>query len=268
MSSSYCRTREDFRNFLKTIPLNRYRERFKELKYVEQDLPEDVVDVMLKSLYENYWEKKTFLPFDKWFEEVWNRVIKLNAFKEFIWNYWHMRLGMNKDWDEWFKEGFKARLYRTWTAVLTQFDFSYTIACVLEEEKLEIPISASSELNKKGIDIRLNIREAHIDFQVYKISERKEAKGKTRGGIIGIPYPVTSRNELNRKIKSPRTKKKEVYKNVLRIFDKYYEELENGFIVFKKELAKEILRRISSGEDVSEFIEGLDKCLKGQQCKI
>jgi len=91
----------------------------------------------------------------------------------------------------------------------------------------------------KGIDIRLNRREGHIDFQVYKVSERKEARGKTRSGVINIPYPVISRAELIRKIRSPHTRKKETYETMLRIFDKYYEELENGFIVFKKELAKD-----------------------------
>jgi len=159
-------------------------------------------------------------------------------------------------------------LYRTWTALLTQFDFSYTIACVLEEENLKVPILASPELNMKGIDIRLNRREGHIDFQVYKVSERKEARGKTRSGVKSIPYPVISRAELIRKIRSPHTRKKETYETMLRIFDKYYEELENGFIVFKKELAKEILERVLSGRGVEEFIVELDKCLTGKTCKL
>jgi hypothetical protein len=265
---SYCKARDDFRAFLKTIDLDKYRELFKDKKYVEQDLPDDVVKEMLKSMYECYWIERKFLSFDDWFNDVWSKIVNLKGFKNFLWYYWHMRLGKDKDWDEWFKEGFKARLYRTWTALLTQFDFSYTIACVLEEENLEVPILASPELNMKGIDIRLNRREGHIDLQVYKVSERKEARGKTRSGVINIPYPVISRAELIRKIRSPHTRKKETYETMLRIFDKYYEELENGFIVFKKELAKEILERMLSGRSIEEFTVELYKCLTGKSCEL
>ncbi len=71
MSLGYCEARDNFRNFLKTIDLDKYRHEFKDKKYVEQDLPDDVVDAMLKSLYENYWEKRRFVSFDQWFEELW-----------------------------------------------------------------------------------------------------------------------------------------------------------------------------------------------------
>jgi len=271
MSAGYCKARDDFRAFLKTIDLDKYRELFKDKKYVEQDLPDDVVKEMLRSMYEHYWIKRKFLSFDDWFNDVWSKVINLEGFKNFLWYYFHMKLGKDKEWDEWFKMGFKARLYRTWTAMLTQFDFSYTIACVLEEENLKVPISASPELNMKGVDIRLNyikVYKGYIDFQVYKVSERKEARGKTRSGIISIPYPVISRAELIRKIRSPHTKKKEAYETMLRIFDKYYEELKNGFIVFKKELAKEILGRVLSGISVEEFTVELGECLTGGACKL
>lgn len=266
MILNYCKARNLFRSFLKTINLDRYREEFKDKKYVEQDLPDDVVTTILESLYENYWVKRRFISFDDWFEEVWNKVIYLKGFiEDFLWYYWHMNLGKDKDWDKWFKEGFKARLYRIWTAVLTQFDFAYTMACVIEEGRYNIPLSASPELNKKGVDVRLNIQEGFRDLQVYKISERKEARGKTRGRLISVPYPVISRRELIKKIESPHTRKKEAFKIMLSFFDMYYEELDNGFIVFKKELAKEILERILLDQDIGEFIERLVRALRGEQ---
>jgi hypothetical protein len=55
---------------------------------------------------------------------------------------------------------------------------------------------------------------------------------------------------------------------MLRIFDKYYEELKNGFVVFKKELAEEILERMLSGKSVEEFTVELAKCLIGKECKL
>jgi hypothetical protein len=265
MISGYCRAREEFRSFLKTIDLSKYREEFMKRKYVEQDLPDDVVDTMLKSLYEKYWVKKRFLRFDDWFEEVWKEISELEGFTNFVWEYWHRRFGEDEDWDKWFKEGLKARLYRTWTAVLTQFDFCYTVECVVEEEAYKIPIFASPELNRTGVDLRLQTQEgATIDFQVYKISERKEARGKT-GGVIRVPYPVTSTEELKRRVESPYTRKREAYETVLQTFDLYYEELDNGFIVFKKELAKEILDRVILGQDVSSFVEDLASCLRGEK---
>ncbi len=253
---SYCRAREGFREFLKTIDLDKYRMLFKDKKYVEQDLPEGVVKEMLKSLYEYYWVNKQFLSFDEWFNILWSRVTKLEEFKNFIWYYWRMTLGKDKDWDEWFKVGFQARLYRTWTAVLTQFDFMYTFACVLEEKGMKMPISASPELNMKGVDLRLRVKDSLIDFQVSKISHRKEARGEIRKGVIVIPYPVVSRRNLANK------------PNILNIFDKYYEELENGFIVFKKELAEEVLNKVLRGEDVGRFAKELAKCLVGEKCEL
>jgi hypothetical protein len=265
MISGYCQAREEFRSFLKTIDLGKYREEFIKRKYVEQDLPDDVVNTMLRSLYENYWEKKRFLCFDDWFEEVWKEISKLEEFTNFVWEYWHRRFGEDKEWDNWFKEGLKARLYRTWTAVLTQFDFCYTVECVVEEEAYKIPIFASPELNRTGVDLRLRTQEgATIDFQVYKISERKEARGKT-GGVIRVPYPVTSREELKRRVESPNTRKRKAYETILQTFDLYYEELDNGFIVFKKELAKAILDRVILGQDVRSFVEDLAICLRGEK---
>jgi len=262
----YCKFREEFRQFLGTIDLNRYREEFKNKKYVEQDLPNDVVNIMLNSLYENYWEKKKFFSFDTWFEEVWDKIVDLKEFIEFLWYYWHKRLGKDENWDKWFKEGLKARLYRTWTAVLTQFDFSYTVICVKEEKRYNFSISASSELDKKGVDLRLSISGHYIDFQIYKISERKEAR-ETRKNIIRVPYPVISRKNLIEKIKSPYVRKRSAYKTMLKIFDKYYEELDNGFIVFKKELAEEILKRLPSIQELKRFTEELANCLRGNECK-
>jgi hypothetical protein len=263
----YCKFRDKFRQFLETIDLNKYREEFKDKKYVEQDLPDDVVNIILNSLYENYWEKKKFLSFDTWFEEVWDKIVDLKKFIEFLWYYWRERLGRNENWDKWFKEGLKARLYRTWTAILTQFDFSYTIICVKEEKGYNFSISASPELNKKGIDLRLSIPDHYIDFQVYKISERKEAR-EIRKGIVRVPYPVISRKELIEKIKSPYVRKRSAYENMLKIFDKYYEEFDNGFIVFKKELAEEILKRLPSIQELEKFVEELANCLRGKECTL
>jgi hypothetical protein len=267
MHLEYCKFREEFREFLKTIDLDRYREEFKDKKYVEQDLPNGVVNIMLNSLYENYWQKKNFLSFDTWFEVVWDKIIDLTEFIEFVRYYYYRKLGEDKKWDKWFKEGVKARLYRTWTAILTQFDFSYTVICVKEEKGYNFSFFASPELDKRGVDLQLGISSNYIDFQIYKISERKEAR-EVRKNIIRVPYPVISRKTLIEKIKSRYVRKKSTYETMLKTFDKYYEELDNGFIVFKKILAEEILKRLPSIPEVEKFVEELANCLRGNECNL
>jgi len=64
MSAGFCAARDNFRAFLEKIDLDNYRKLFKDKKYIEQDLPKNVVRAILKSIYEHYWRKREFLPFD------------------------------------------------------------------------------------------------------------------------------------------------------------------------------------------------------------
>jgi hypothetical protein len=48
------------------IPLVKYREELKDIKWVEQDLPKEILP--LRSIYKYYWEKREFLDFEEWFE--------------------------------------------------------------------------------------------------------------------------------------------------------------------------------------------------------
>jgi hypothetical protein len=58
-----------FRDFLGKIPLVKYREELKDIKWVEQDLPKEILP--LHSIYKYYWEKREFLDFEEWFEKFW-----------------------------------------------------------------------------------------------------------------------------------------------------------------------------------------------------
>ena len=55
-----------YRNFLASIPLQEYREKLKNVKWVEQDLPELLLPQ--ESIFKYYWEEKSFLDFENWFE--------------------------------------------------------------------------------------------------------------------------------------------------------------------------------------------------------
>lgn len=56
---------ERYRKFLESIPLSEYREKLNDIKWVEQDLPKDMLP--LKSIFRHYWFERKFLDFDKWF---------------------------------------------------------------------------------------------------------------------------------------------------------------------------------------------------------
>ncbi|WP_219995005.1 TaqI family restriction endonuclease [Thermodesulfovibrio sp. Kuro-1] len=55
-----------FRDFLSSIPLDKYREELKNIKWVEQDLPKEILP--LSSIFRYYWEERNFLNFEEWFE--------------------------------------------------------------------------------------------------------------------------------------------------------------------------------------------------------
>jgi hypothetical protein len=61
-----------FRDFLGKIPLVKYREELKDIKWVEQELPKEILP--LRSIYKYYWDKREFLDFEEWFEEFWKEI--------------------------------------------------------------------------------------------------------------------------------------------------------------------------------------------------
>jgi hypothetical protein len=242
-----------FRKFLESIPLDKLREETVKIKRVEQDLPKEILP--LESIFRHYWENKQFLEFDEWFENFWKELHdnpkKKEALEKFKLEYF------NGADEEWFKEGFRARMYRTWTAILTQLDFCYAFAYICEKLNKKYKLIANAELDRKGIDLRVN----NIDFQVTKISERKEArptKSKKQKVII-IPYPVFNLEKLKRLSQSTKVKpeNRKKYENIIRTFYRYYSILKNGFVVFNTEFVKEIVENLENVEKLENFISGI-----------
>ena len=52
-----------YREFLESIPLVKYREELKSVKWVEQDLPKEMLP--LASIFRYYWEERNFLIFEE-----------------------------------------------------------------------------------------------------------------------------------------------------------------------------------------------------------
>ena len=55
-----------FTEFLKSVDLAGYRQKYRPIKIVEMDLPKEIQTIAL--LYKVYWEEKKFIPFDEFYE--------------------------------------------------------------------------------------------------------------------------------------------------------------------------------------------------------
>lgn len=238
-----------FRDFLGKIDLTKYREELKDIKWVEQDLPYEILPQ--DSIFNYYWIERDFLPFEQWFERFWGEINSRPEMAEILKQF--KKYHFDKDGNGWFKKGFKARMYRTWVSVLTQLDFCYMVEHICAEKGKELIIECNAELNvKKGIDAKIN----GIGFQIAKISQRKEARtAGSKKNIIPVPYVVWNLDEIKLKIQNPRTRIKSTYQNMLVFFDKYFIQLSNGFVVFKEYYLEEIINNIDDIKALEKFIK-------------
>lgn len=250
---------ELYREFLEDIPLDRFREEYIKVKWVEQDLYKEILP--LASIFRNYWDEMNLLDFEDWFENFWDELHQneesLRALKKFKKYYF------DKNNNGWFKLGFKARMYRTWVSVLTQLDFCYMFVYVCKKQGKDLELECSAELDVKGIDARVK----DIDFQVAKISQRKEARpGMSKKGKIIIPYAVFRVDEIERLSKSTRVSQinREKYKKSLKSFHKYFVFLRNGFVVFADDYISEIVKNIGDAEKMKEAIDRISLKLSGE----
>ncbi|MEM2430786.1 MAG: TaqI family restriction endonuclease [Candidatus Bathyarchaeia archaeon] len=70
--------------------------------------------------------------------------------------------------DEFVRIGFRARLYRTWTSLLTQFHFMYLWNSLFDEK-----VEANADLNMRGIDRRVCVKDNIFNLQVKKLATGK-----------------------------------------------------------------------------------------------
>ena len=256
---------EQYRKFLESIPMAKYREELKDIKWVEQDLVHILFP--LASIFENYWEKQNFLNFEEWFNKFWTEINikyaqKLSELKELVRA--HRKFyedKINGDLDNKFFLGFKARMYRTWISVLTQLDFCYLFELIGARDEKTLQLECNAELDAKGIDARVN----NVGFQIAKISQRKEAlKIVRKRRVITIPYAVFDLAEFQRLSQSPRVKDKDGYKKAINSFNKYFLCLNNGFVVFKEDYLNPIINNIGDIEKVKAVVSKISLELSGE----
>lgn len=212
-----------FTDFLKTINLRDYRERYSKIKIVEMDLPKDIQAISL--LYEVYWDKKDFISFDRFYEKyLAEKKEKIENFRE--------STTMCKDC---FSRGLKARIYRTWASLLTQIHAGYVAESVFGEGSVKM----SPELDSMGADIRVEYKSKKLNYQVKKTSHSgvKSSRPlprnkKLEGEPIDIYYEVPSSSIFE----NPRKKDGNLREPYVRFNDnKKIDRLPNGFIIFTRE---------------------------------
>jgi len=210
-----------FTDFLKTVPLKKYREAYSSVKIVEMDLSKDIQAIEL--LYTVYWSEKKFISFDEFYERYLKE--KGQPIEKF-----RLKSTMCKDC---FYRGLKARIYRTWAGLITQIHAGYVAETVFGEGS----VSMSAQLDSQGADIRVEHKGRFLNYQVKKtsysgvMSKRPlPRKSKLKGESIDLKYEVPPC------LSDPKTKNGEWRKPYLRFLDdKRTYALDNGFVTFTKE---------------------------------
>jgi hypothetical protein len=237
---------EKFETFLSGIKLDKYQH-LKNIKTVEQDLPKELIP--LDILYKYYWFDQNFLSFDEIFEEYWKNRLNPHIYK-FIKKYFY---GCSLQFVE---EGFKARLYRIWISILTQFHFQYLWNAMFDEK-----LFSSPEIDMKGIDAIVRLNGIRIGFQIKKVSFRREVSDrrftkkhqKYVDVIVEVPYLVINLETMQEKIDSKRTseKTKNTCRNLMELFRSNFIKFPNGFVVFRREYIDHIRKKLDDLELVS-----------------
>ncbi len=134
-------------------------------------------------------------------------------------------------------------------SILTQFHFQY-LWNKLFDEKLE----SNANLDGLGIDAWFTKNGKIIGIQIKKISYKWEVSDrrftsrqqKYADIVVEVPYLVIDTDELQDKIKNPRTREtiKEQCRKALDIFNSNFLRHPNGFVIFKEDYLNKVYQKI------------------------
>ncbi len=252
MTRSWTQDLQKFEHFLRCHNLKEYSH-LRHIKTVEQNLPRELLP--LEIIYDHYWANTDFLDYDELFS-LW-RENSIDPIYRFMKKYFY---GCSIQFVE---EGFRARLYRIWMSLLTQFHFQYLWNSLFSEK-----IASTPEWDFIGVDGIVTLKNKKVAIQIKKVSYRREAsqrrftsrQRKLAHLAAEVPYLVVDATDLQNKITSPRTreKTKEKCQSLLRAFRANFTELKNGFVIFKEEYLRRIkgtleekLPHLPEGETIS-----------------
>jgi len=226
-------TLKAFEQFLEQVDLDAYRKRFTHIKTVEMDLPRGIQ--ALDAIYDVYWNdnnigSETPMLFDEFYDEYYSR------YKTDIENF-GIRSGFGKDCNC-FKNGLKARIYRTWASLITQIHAGYVAETVFGKGSVD----QSTQLDHQEIDILVKYRGNEIKIQIKKESKRPEISRMQKAvvdgaGYYNIWYVVPSEAYYEEPCYKVGARKGQ-YRDCVKPFIKYNKEngtldrYNNGFVVF------------------------------------
>lgn len=220
-----------FDNFIKTINLEEYRQKYSPIKIVEMDLPKNIQ--ALKTMYKYYWSEinlNSIPDFEKYYESYY-----LDCQKEI--EEFQIKTGMCVNC---FNKGLKARIYRTWASIITQIHAGYVAEKVYGDGSVEM----NEILDHNGKDFIITYNGKTLPIQIKKETHRPEARivRKNSDGIISIFYCVPPKKDFER----PYYKKTGKIKPQLLDFIKYsdngiLERYNNGFVVFTEKVFKDLI---------------------------
>ena len=209
-----------FNRFLSEIDLEALRERYQHIKIVELDMPRNVQ--ALECIYHEYWRKREDWPD---YEAFYGKYVDSlsNELEE-----WRERAMFSK---ETFYRGLPARIYRTWASLLTQIQGAYVAEVVYGVGNVDMGV----DIDHSGKDLVINLGNSlgRMPIQIKKRSRRPEARrlSSPRNRFIQVVYEVPR--------SGPLTKTGKESKPYRRWHDEWgtkLERLDNGFIIFKKEM--------------------------------
>jgi len=211
---------QEFTDFLKTVDLKGYRQKYSKIKILEMDMPKNIQAISL--LYKVYWSEKNFIDFDNFYK------LYLKKYKTDLEAFRIETTLCKSD----FYRGLEARIYRTWAGLITQIHAGYVAESVFGNGSVKM----SAELDHQGVDIRVEYKGHILNYQIKKTSfsgvrsPRPLSKNKKlTGEVIDIFYEVPNSSYFE----EPKTKKgdyKIPYKRFIE--DKRLERLDNGFVIF------------------------------------
>ena len=209
-----------FEQFLESVDLKAYREKYRPIKIVEMDLPKEIQAIEM--LYKVYWDQKKFLNFEDFYQEYLKTHEKdIETFRQ--------KVTMCKDC---FYRGLPARIYRTWASIITQIHAGYVAEAVFGDET----VAMSSTLDRQGADFQVIYRSKTLNYQVKKKSlgrevrqEKPKSKNPLPGEFVDIKYEVPSSDYFE----NPKKKDGDYKLPYKRFMDnKELKRFPNGFVVF------------------------------------
>ena len=209
-----------FEDFLQSIDLNAYRQKYRPIMIVEMDLPKEVQAIAM--LYKIYWDEKRFLTFEDFYREYYDKLgSNIRKFQR--------KTGMCR---KCFSKGLPARIYRTWASIITQIHAGYVAESVFGNGS----VAMSDELDHKGADFQVRYRDKILNYQIKKKSlsrevrqEKPKSKSPLAGEFVDLRYEVPSSDYFE----NPKKNNGE-YKLPYQRFqsNKELKRFPNGFVIF------------------------------------